>query len=116
MTDKTDLKQLAEQMAKHVSSFEDIKAFQKQLMQSFIDTALESEMEEHLGYAKHEKAGKANSRNGHIKKTVQSDTGELKIGAYPNNCVTAYNPPKRRISNDRQNRLKTTSRANGKAR
>lgn len=79
MTDKTDLKQLAEQMAKHVSSFEDMKAFQKQLMQSFIDTALESEMEEHLGYAKHEKAGKANSRNGHIKKTVQSDTGELKI-------------------------------------
>ena len=56
MTDKTDLKQLAEQMAKHVSSFEDIKAFQKQLMQSFIDTALESEMEEHLGYAKHEQA------------------------------------------------------------
>ena len=39
MTDKTDLKQLAEQMAKHVSSFEDIKDFQKQLMQSFIDTA-----------------------------------------------------------------------------
>ena len=45
MTKETELKKLAEQMAKHVGSFEDIKAFQKQLMQSFIDTALEAEME-----------------------------------------------------------------------
>ena len=53
MTKETELKKLAEQMAKHVGSFEDIKAFQKQLMQSFIDTALEAEMEDHLGYPKH---------------------------------------------------------------
>lgn len=79
MTEKTDLKQLAEQMVKHVGSFDDIKAFQKQLMQSFIDTALEAEMEEHLGYAKHEKAGKANSRNGYTKKTVRSDTGDIAV-------------------------------------
>ena len=54
MTKETELKKLAEQMAKHVGSFEDIKAFQKQLMQSFIDTALEAEMEEHLGYGKNQ--------------------------------------------------------------
>ena len=79
MTKQTELKKLAEQMAKHVGSFEDIKAFQKQLMQSFIDTALEAEMEEHLGYPKHEKADKPNKRNGHTKKTVRSDTGDLEI-------------------------------------
>nr|WP_265089690.1 transposase [Psychrobacter okhotskensis] len=33
-------------------------------------------MEDHLGYPKHEKAIKP---NGHIKKTVLSDTGDLKI-------------------------------------
>ena len=33
-------------------------------MQSFIDTALEAEMEDHLGYPKHEKADKPNKRNG----------------------------------------------------
>ena len=42
-------------MAGSMNSFNDIKDFQKQLMQSFIDTALEAEMEDHLGYPKHEK-------------------------------------------------------------
>ncbi len=51
-----------------MNSFDDIKDFQKQLMQSFIDTALEAEMEDHLGYPKHEKADKPNKRNGHTKR------------------------------------------------
>jgi transposase-like protein len=36
-------------------------------------------MEDHLGYPKHEKADKPNKRNGHTKKTVRSDTGDLEI-------------------------------------
>ena len=68
MTTQSDIKKLAEQMAGSMNSFDDIKDFQKQLMQSFIDTALEAEMEDHLGYPKHEKADKPNKRNGHTKK------------------------------------------------
>lgn len=91
MTKQTELKKLAEQMAKHVGSFEDIKAFQKELMQSFIDTALEAEMEEHLGYPKHEKADKPNKRNGHTKKTVRSDTGDLEIST-PRDREGSFDP------------------------
>ena len=76
MTNQSDIKKLAEQMAGSMNSFDDIKDFQKQLMQSFIDTAFEAEMEDHLGYPKHEKADK---RNGHTKKRVRSDTGDLEI-------------------------------------
>ena len=79
MTTQSDLKKLAEQMASSMNSFDDIKDFQKQLMQSFIDTALEAEMEDYLGYPKHEKADKPNKRNGHTKKTVRSETGDLDI-------------------------------------
>ncbi|WP_201571685.1 transposase, partial [Psychrobacter nivimaris] len=79
MTTQSDIKKLAEQMAGSMNSFDDIKDFQRQLMQSFIDTALEAEMEDHLGYPKHEKADKPNKRNGHTKKTVRSDTGDLEI-------------------------------------
>ena len=68
MTTQSDIKKLAEQMAGSMKSFDDIKDFQKQLMQSFIDTALEAEMEDHLGYPKHEKADKPNKRNGHTEK------------------------------------------------
>lgn len=44
MTKQTDIKKLIERMAGSMNSFDDIKNFQKQLMQSFIDTALEAEM------------------------------------------------------------------------
>lgn len=77
MTKQTDIKKLTEQMGGSMNSFDDIKDFQKPLMQSFIDTALEAEMADHLGYLKHEKADKSNKRNGHTKNTVRSDTGEI---------------------------------------
>ncbi|MGP5649540.1 IS256 family transposase [Psychrobacter celer] len=91
MTNQSDIKKLAEQMASSMKSFEDIKAFQKELMQSFIDTALEAEMEDHLGYPKHEKADKQNKRNGHTKKTVRSDTGDLEIST-PRDREGSFDP------------------------
>ena len=91
MTKQSDIKKLAEQMAGSMKSFDDIKDFQKQLMQSFIDTALEAEMEDHLGYPKHEKADKPNKRNGHTKKTVRSDTGDLEIST-PRDRDGAFEP------------------------
>ena len=91
MTNQSDIKKLAEQMASSMKSFDDIKDFQKQLMQSFIDTALEAEMEEHLGYPKHEKADRPNKRNGHTKKTVRSDTGELEIST-PRDRDSSFEP------------------------
>lgn len=54
-------------------------------MQLFIDTALEAEMEEHLGYPKHEKADKPNKRNGHTKKTVHRFRDGL------TQCFTSFN-------------------------
>lgn len=42
-------------------------------MQAFIDTALETEMGEVLGYSKHKKSDKINKHNGHTKKTTCSD-------------------------------------------
>ena len=44
MTNQTDLKKLAQQMAGSMNSFDNLKDFQKQLMQSFINTALGAEM------------------------------------------------------------------------
>ena len=41
MTNQSDIKKLAEQMASSMKSFDDIKDFQKQLMQSFIDTVIQ---------------------------------------------------------------------------
>ena len=91
MTNQSDLKKIAEQMAGSMKIFDDIKDFQKQLIQSFIDTALEAEMEDHLGYPKHEKTDKPNKRNSHTKKTLRGDTGDLEISS-PRDREGAFEP------------------------
>src|SRR5919201_774073 len=51
------------------------------LTKTVLETALEVEMEDHLGYAKHAPAGrdKGNSRNGTRSKTVLTEVGEVGI-------------------------------------
>lgn len=53
----------------------------KQLTKAVIERALEAEMETHLGYKKHEAAGKGtgNSRNGKSQKTLQAECGAVKL-------------------------------------
>ena len=53
----------------------------KALTKTVIETALEEEIAEHLGYDKHDPAGRnrGNSRNGKRAKTVLTDSGEVAI-------------------------------------
>lgn len=53
----------------------------KELTKELVETALGSELTEHLGYQKHEKGTKAgeNRRNGSSAKTVRSDQGPVEI-------------------------------------
>ena len=51
----------------------------KSLIQQTLQEALETELEEFLGYSKYERTGKDNYRNGYIPKTVKTDVGEVEI-------------------------------------
>ena len=75
------LQGLAEQLAKQIKSEQDITALSKQLLKLTVESALQGELEEHLGYRKHavEGRGSGNSRNGHSKKTVKSNLGEIEL-------------------------------------
>ena len=59
----------------------DQQAALKDLMCGTIQKMLESELDEELGYAKHEQseAPKSNYRNGHKPKTLKSTKGEIEI-------------------------------------
>ena len=59
----------------------DHKQFVGQLVKQVLEAMLEIEVEEHLGYAKHDPAGRGsgNSRNGTTSKTVRGDFGEVEI-------------------------------------
>ena len=52
-----------------------------QLTKRVLETALEAEMTDHLGYDKHDPAGRnrGNSRNGKRAKTVLTDSGEVAV-------------------------------------
>lgn len=53
----------------------------KDLMSGIMQSILEAELDEHLGYAKHDVKSKktSNSRNGHSKKTVTTELGEFEL-------------------------------------
>src|SRR6266480_5858007 len=68
-----------------------------------IEGALEGELDDHLGYARHEPAGRdgGNSRNGHRAKTVITDTGPVEI-TVPRDRDASFEP---KIVAKRQRRL-----------
>lgn len=76
--------QLIDQLLADYKSPEDLLGEQgllKQLTKKLAERALEAEMDQHLGYAKHDTAGKntGNSRNGKSRKTVRSIHGDIDI-------------------------------------
>jgi putative transposase len=65
----------------------------KQLTKALIERAMKTEMTAHLGYEKHEPAGKksGNSRNGKSKKTIKGEFGNMEI-AVPRDRNSTFEP------------------------
>ena len=53
----------------------------KQLTKAILERALNAELSDHLGYAKHDPAGyrSGNSRNGKTSKTLKGDFGDMEL-------------------------------------
>ncbi|WP_405785497.1 transposase [Streptomyces sp. NBC_01378] len=75
----------------------------QQLTKTVLESALEGEITDHLGYGKHDPAGKdgGNSRNGTRSKTVLSDIGPVEIDV-PRDREGSFEPA---IVKKRQRRL-----------
>ena len=72
---------LAKELAKTCRTQEDITSAIKALFADTVETILKAEMDEHLGYAKHDISGNnsGNSRNGYNRKTISTQHGEAEI-------------------------------------
>ena len=88
---KKQLKALAKEAAQSLNSEEDIAALTKLLRQSFYEKALDAELDDHLGYDRHDTKPSTNSRNGYTKKTVKTDEGELIINT-PRDRQSEFEP------------------------
>jgi transposase-like protein len=73
------------------------------LTKNVLETALEAEMDEHLGYEKHDVSGRGsgNSRNGTRTKTVLTEIGPVEIDV-PRDTGSTFDP---QIVKKRQRRL-----------
>jgi putative transposase len=65
----------------------------KQLTKALVERAMKAEMTAHLGYDKHDPAGKksGNSRNGKSKKTIKGEFGNMEI-AVPRDRNSTFEP------------------------
>ena len=78
---QTELNPQLEALVNSIKSPEQLEDITRLLRQKAFEAMLNGEMEDHLGYAKHDKAGQhsGNSRNGYSSKTLKGAQGELTI-------------------------------------
>ena len=79
--DKEQLESIAKELAKSIKTEKDLSLLSRVLKKVTVEAALGAELEEHLGYGKHEAQGRGsgNSRNGSSRKTLKGDHGEVEI-------------------------------------
>jgi transposase-like protein len=64
---------------KKIKSQAELDDFFQTLYKQAVENMLKSEMEEHLGYKKHEKSTGKNSRNGYSNKTLKTNIGDIPL-------------------------------------
>lgn len=77
---------------------EELNSFIHQLQKRGIEQLLEGEMDNHLGYDKHERSQAPNARNGHSTKTIKTNGGKAEISV-PRDRDASFSPaliPKRK--------------------
>lgn len=76
---KKELEAFAKEAAKGIKTPEDLNEFSQMLKKITVEAALNAEMDEHLGYEKHQKSTSSNSRNGKSSKRVKTEDGEFEL-------------------------------------
>ncbi len=88
--------ELLDELMKNYKKPEDLigeNGLLKQLTKALVERAMKAEMTEHLGFEKHDPAGKnsGNSRNGSSKKTIKGEFGNIDI-AVPRDRNSTFEP------------------------
>jgi transposase-like protein len=90
-TKHLQMKELLTSIVGDLSGKEELEALTRDLIKTVVETALNGELEEHLGYKKHERGKVDNSRNGYYQKKLKSSSGEVEISV-PRDRNSDYQP------------------------
>ncbi len=89
--DEKKLKALAAELAKGLKTEADLNAFSRMLTKLTVETALNTELTEHLGHEKNAPKSGSNTRNGYSSKTVLYDEGEIELST-PRDRENTFEP------------------------
>ena len=76
---RKELEAFAREAAKSIKTEKDLNSFSQLMTKIAIETALNVELDEHLGYEKHQESQHSNSRNGFSTKTLKTEDGQFDI-------------------------------------
>ena len=85
------LEAFAKEAAKGIATEQDLNDFRQVLTKITVEVALNAELEEHLGYRKHEPSDSNNSRNGYTRKTLRTEDGQFELNT-PRDRLTNFEP------------------------
>ena len=88
---KKELQAMAQEAAKNIKSEEDLNEFRQMLTKITVEAALNAELDDHLGFAKHEQAESDNNRNGYTSKTLQTEEGQFELDT-PRDRAGSFEP------------------------
>ena len=89
--DKKELQAIAQAAAKNIKTEADLNEFRQMLTKITVETALNVELDDHLGFARHEPSETDNNRNGFTSKTLQTEDGQFELNT-PRDRVGSFEP------------------------
>jgi len=76
---KRELQAIAQAAAKNIKTEADLNEFRSMLTKITVEAALNAELDDHLGFDKHETSESDNNRNGVTHKTLQTEDGRFEL-------------------------------------
>ena len=88
---RKELEAFAKEAAKSIKTEKDLCNFSKMLKKITVEAALNAELDDHLGYDKHQSSDNANNRNGYSSKTLITDEGTFDVDV-PRDRESSFEP------------------------
>jgi len=88
---KKELQAIAQAAAKNIKTEADLNEFRQMLTKITVETALNTELDDHLDSARQEPSGTGNSRNGYTSKTLQTEDGQFELNT-PRDRAGSFEP------------------------
>lgn len=88
---KKELQAIAQAAAKNIKTEDDLNDFRQMLTKITVEAALNAELDDHLGYDKHEQSEESNSRNGFSTKVLQTEDSQFDLDT-PRDRTGSFEP------------------------